>query len=61
MNNAQMQRQQQYIRNHNLAIVVDALLQDVALAKPADPYAFMAEKIATIRSTQKRHSTEGPR
>ena len=56
--NVQMQRQQQYIRHHNLAVIVDALLQDVATTKPADPFAVMAEKVATVRA-QKRGGQGG--
>ena len=57
MNQAQLQRQQHYIRQHNLAVIVDALLQDVAIAKPDDPYTFLAEKIAAIRHEKAHQQT----
>jgi hypothetical protein len=43
----------EYIRKHNLAALVDVLVQQVIEERPEDPYTFLADRVrleATLRA-----------
>jgi hypothetical protein len=49
-----------YIREHNLAVLIDTIVQQLVIARPDDPFAFLADRLRLERALRKKGRSLAP-